>query len=250
MFGKNYKGHQQAKLKINDTTFIWFPKIEKDRKGNVKNNRSGWKNYYNEDCSIVTTEPNEPQSIRDEKHMTTLIFIMFGYHEYRFVGEFKKDMSQCTDYKHVNIRIATRVKLIGNPVYKIELLDNEPIVRDSGEIIDPNINYVHEEGNKIQKTINVYERNPKLRELCIKKYGYVCQVCNTKLEDVYGLIAKEFIHVHHIKPISEYGENHETDALKDLITVCPNCHAMLHRTIDNVSPTVEELKQIIKKVNN
>ena len=65
MFGKNYKGHQQAKLKINDTTFIWFPKIEKDRKGNVKNNRSGWKNYYNEDCSIVTTETNEPQSIRD-----------------------------------------------------------------------------------------------------------------------------------------------------------------------------------------
>jgi 5-methylcytosine-specific restriction protein A len=132
----------------------------------------------------------------------------------------------------------------------LEFIVSYKLIGDSGEIIDPHVTTVMEEGSKIQRTVNIYERNPKLRELCIRKYGYKCQICGVVLTDVYGEIAKEFIHVHHVKPISEYGENHETDAVNDLITVCPNCHAMLHRTINGIPPTIDELKEAINKKNN
>lgn len=85
------------------------------------------------------------------------------------------------------------------------------------------------------------------RRICIQKYGYVCQVCGVNLEDIYGKIGKEFIHLYQIKPISEYGKNHEANAINNLITVCLNCHLMLHRTINNVSPSVEEVKRMYEE---
>ena len=38
-----------------------------------------------------------------------------------------------------------------------------------------------------------------------------------------------FIHVHHLKPLAQIGEQYELDPINDLRPVCPNCHAMLHR---------------------
>ena len=32
-FGRNYKGHQKATQILKDGTMIWFPKIEKNKKG-------------------------------------------------------------------------------------------------------------------------------------------------------------------------------------------------------------------------
>lgn len=42
-------------------------------------------------------------------------------------------------------------------------------------------------------------------------------------------LGKDFIHVHHLKEITSIGEECEMDSGNDLIPVCPNCHAMLHR---------------------
>jgi len=48
---------------------------------------------------------------------------------------------------------------------------------------------------------------------------------------IYGKLGKGFIHVHHLKPIAtRKGKTYTLDPKKDLIPVCPNCHAMLHRT--------------------
>ena len=51
------------------------------------------------------------------------------------------------------------------------------------------------------------------------------------------------IEVHHIKPISEIGEECVVDPVRDLVPVCPNCHMMLHSKKDGVF-TVEELKKL------
>lgn len=118
LFGKDYKGHQKATSYINNTTYIWFPKIVKDKNGNIKDNVSGWKNAYNGDCSIITSEPPMPVDIHDEDNII-LIFVMFNNHDYRFVGAFKKDKLESNPYKHVSVRIANKVKLIGSPVNKI-----------------------------------------------------------------------------------------------------------------------------------
>ncbi|HHE7415551.1 TPA: HNH endonuclease, partial [Klebsiella pneumoniae] len=48
----------------------------------------------------------------------------------------------------------------------------------------------------------------------------------------------------HLIPLSDIKENYSLDPKKDLIPVCPNCHAMLHRRNPPFSP--EELKSIIE----
>ncbi|MBK9012922.1 MAG: HNH endonuclease [Saprospiraceae bacterium] len=57
----------------------------------------------------------------------------------------------------------------------------------------------------------------------------------------YGGIGKDFIHVHHIVPISKPGEKYEIDPINDLIPVCPNCHSMLHTT--NPPLKIEKLRK-------
>lgn len=93
---------------------------------------------------------------------------------------------------------------------------------------------------------NIYERNPKARKECLNFHGYSCKVCGFNFEEIYGRIGEEFIHVHHLTPISSIKDEYELNPLSDLIPVCPNCHAMLHTK----TPPIEilELKKII--VNN
>ena len=100
------------------------------------------------------------------------------------------------------------------------------------------------EGKRFDVVTNRYERNPLNRVLCLAKYGYVCQVCGFDFEKTYGEIGHEFIHVHHLIPVSQMGENYCVNPTEDLIPVCPNCHAMLHRENPPIKP--EKLKQIIE----
>lgn len=102
------------------------------------------------------------------------------------------------------------------------------------------------EGAKITVEVNRYERNPLIRQKCIDYYGCYCQVCGIDFEKVYGEVGIGFIHVHHIIPLSEIGERYHPDPRKDLIPVCPNCHAMLHRKVGNKNIDVEELRKKFK----
>jgi 5-methylcytosine-specific restriction enzyme A len=77
--------------------------------------------------------------------------------------------------------------------------------------------------------VNVYERNPRARQMCIAHYGLHCQVCGFNFEEVYGELGQGFIHVHHLKPLHEVGQGYQVDPIADLVPVCANCHAMLHR---------------------
>lgn len=99
----------------------------------------------------------------------------------------------------------------------------------------------YREGATKQITVNARERDPRAREACIKIYGPHCRVCNFSFEEFYGSIGRDFIHVHHLKPVSETIEEYGIDPERDLCPVCPNCHAMLHKR--NPPYTVEELKE-------
>lgn len=101
------------------------------------------------------------------------------------------------------------------------------------------------EGKKYEVLMTKYERNPINRELCIEHNGCTCKICGFDFEKVYGEIGKSFIHIHHIKPISQAGGEYVPDPVKDLIPVCPNCHAMLHTNNPPLDP--EELKAILKE---
>lgn len=101
------------------------------------------------------------------------------------------------------------------------------------------------EGAKTTVTINAYERNPKARAACIAHHGYVCVACGFDFADRYGDLGKDYIHVHHVNPLKNVTGEYEVDPVNDLVPVCPNCHAMIHR----VDPclTIEVLKERLNR---
>jgi 5-methylcytosine-specific restriction protein A len=107
------------------------------------------------------------------------------------------------------------------------------------------------EGFKKSVSVNKFERSSIARAKCIEYNGTICKVCNIDLLKFYGEIALGFIHIHHLVPISKIGKEYKIDFRNDLIPVCPNCHAMLHKKINGKELSIEELKeQISKNANN
>ena len=85
------------------------------------------------------------------------------------------------------------------------------------------------EGARERIEVNRYERNRINRSLCIAIRGTTCLVCNFDFLSGYGETGRDFIHIHHVVPVSKLGAGYVIDPAKDLVPVCPNCHAMLHR---------------------
>jgi putative restriction endonuclease len=100
------------------------------------------------------------------------------------------------------------------------------------------------EGATRQITVNAHERNREARRKCIEYYGAVCAVCELDLSFVYGPIAQGFIHVHHLKPLSETGETYKVKLVNDLRPVCPNCHAIIH--LGRQTRSIEEVKNLMR----
>jgi 5-methylcytosine-specific restriction protein A len=96
------------------------------------------------------------------------------------------------------------------------------------------------EGASTQVQVNKYERDPRNRRICIAHFGTGCQVCGFEFSGVYGPLGDNFIVVHHTVPVSKMGPNYQVDALRDLVPLCANCHAMVHRTDPPLS--VDELR--------
>jgi 5-methylcytosine-specific restriction protein A len=104
------------------------------------------------------------------------------------------------------------------------------------------------EGKAKQVFVNIYERNKEARRKCIEYYGYECFACGSILSDIYGEIAESFIHIHHIVELSSVREEYTMDPVIDLRPLCPNCHAIIHRTSPALS--IEELKGLINSKND
>lgn len=101
------------------------------------------------------------------------------------------------------------------------------------------------EGGEYEVTLKGQERNRKAREKCLEIHGYKCIVCNFDFHEVYGKLGFGYIHVHHLTLFSSSKEERHVSPETDLVPVCPNCHAMLHKC--NPPLTVDELKAEIDK---
>ena len=96
------------------------------------------------------------------------------------------------------------------------------------------------EGAVSQVLVNKYERDPRNRQFAIQLHGKSCQVCDFDFKRVYGDLGENYIVVHHLVPLSVMGSDYTVDPLKDLATVCANCHAMLH--VKDPPLTIDELR--------
>ena len=98
------------------------------------------------------------------------------------------------------------------------------------------------EGGKKKYLTTRYERVLANRLAAIRIHGTTCQVCGFNFEEHYGELGKDYIEVHHLRPLSSLDEEVEVDPVQDLACICANCHRMMHRAGDHVM-TVEELKR-------
>ena len=138
---------------------------------------------------------------------------------------------------------------------KLEVFDRSPVevlwsfatpARDDGYFRGPDEIPVREytEGTVRQVEVNVYERDRAAQQACISYYGLACVVCGLMFEERYGALGADYIHVHHLIPISEIADSYKVDPIQDLRPICPNCHSMVHRRYPPLA--LEDLRRELK----
>lgn len=135
----------------------------------------------------------------------------------------------------------------------IEIQDDELLKNSIDNIIDA-VNLLFDnavvfaseaEGESYLASIKRYERSSILRQRAIEIHGTNCAVCGFNFQKTYGSLGENFIHIHHLERIADKGIR-LVDPKTDLVPVCPNCHAMLHKKTPPYLP--EELSRIISEV--
>ena len=96
------------------------------------------------------------------------------------------------------------------------------------------------EATKVEVTGFRIHRSAKLVKAAKERDNYTCQACTFHFEN-------QIVHVHHLDPISEYKRPKETK-LKDLITLCPNCHYLAHYWLRK-SSRYKDLESLLKKLS-
>ncbi len=119
-------------------------------------------------------------------------------------------------------------------------------LNDEYRSADELVGAVFLEGAIRSVTVNAFERNASARRACLDFHGYRCRVCDMSFEERYGELGRGFIHVHHLVPLATTHGEYSLDPLVDLAPVCPNCHAMLHRTDPPMS--IEQLRSSLRGV--
>lgn len=102
------------------------------------------------------------------------------------------------------------------------------------------------EGKSIRVIVNCFERKKGLRDECLKFYKQQrCIGCGADFKKKYGLDIPDIIEVHHLIPLGKIRREYKCDPKKDLVPLCPNCHAVVHST--NPLMTIAELKKRVRK---
>ncbi|SFG72786.1 5-methylcytosine-specific restriction enzyme A [Priestia megaterium] len=130
--------------------------------------------------------------------------------------------------------------------YLVEFLssiDSEVLIKDL-ESEEIELYAPRTEGTLVNYYGRRYERDPINRKHAIELHGLACKVCGFNFEEVYGERGKDLIEVHHVKPLSTLEREIVIDPERDLISVCANCHRMIHRRKDDIL-TIDELKALI-----
>lgn len=100
------------------------------------------------------------------------------------------------------------------------------------------------EGATARITVNSYERSAAARAECLQHHGYRCAACNMSFEETYGSLAADYIHVHHRKQLSSLKRQYRVVPTRDLVPVCPNCHAVIH--LNGKNRSIESIKKLLK----
>lgn len=104
------------------------------------------------------------------------------------------------------------------------------------------------EGGLLLRAHRVRERNPKLKREKLAQVSHqgrpiACEVCAFDFGRFYGPHGAGYIECHHVVPLHHVGES-ET-RLADLALLCSNCHRMIHRSKQWLTP--EQLRKLVEE---
>ncbi len=148
-----------------------------------------------------------------------------------------RDVTESAVPEDLRRPIKNRQAVVGMPDHAPQLLHDlcghgmEALSGDEAGVVHHGGREVPE-GAKTRVEVNKYERDSRARRDCIEYHGATCKVCGLDFEKRYGAIGHGFIHVHHTTPLSQITDhdNYTISPVTDLVPVCPNCHAMLHKS--------------------
>jgi 5-methylcytosine-specific restriction endonuclease McrA len=89
------------------------------------------------------------------------------------------------------------------------------------------------------------ERKSHLSLLRKQKDSFVCQTCGFRFETAYGALGTDFAEAHHRVPLAKNNRK-RISKIGDLITVCSNCHSMLHQ-MKGEAGDISELRAIVRR---
>ncbi len=93
--------------------------------------------------------------------------------------------------------------------------DEAPLIKD-----------YFEEGERYKAEISKNKRNASLVKHRLEKDNYTCQHCGFASESISTIpLESVLVEVHHIEPLQE---GQRQTVIEDLITLCPNCHKLIH----------------------
>lgn len=133
---------------------------------------------------------------------------------------------------------ATRLR-VGSAFYEVfnEYRDQLDCIHEIAQVIRRNKpfyeeylfgNGIEEDGFKEGALLGHLHRILERRDSARLKKATVCEVCLLNLGEVYRDTGSSFLQMHLLEPITKLdaSKKYTTD---DFMTVCPNCHAVLHR---------------------
>lgn len=101
------------------------------------------------------------------------------------------------------------------------------------------------EGMLSRVMVNRYERDSRNRAAAIALHGSHCKACEMEFGSRYGEVAAGYIEIHHLTPVSQLGPDYVLNPETDLVPLCPNCHAIIHRR--NPPFSVADLRKMLAR---
>jgi predicted HNH restriction endonuclease len=116
----------------------------------------------------------------------------------------------------------------------------------AGEVDDSQLtSYPQHENRRIVVTHLRRERSRILSLHAKLRDKYRCRVCDMTFREHYGPLGDSIAEAHHLVPLSQLKAQVKT-SVEDLITVCANCHTMLHR-MGGERHDYQNLRRILKQ---
>ena len=206
LFGRDYRAHQQARIGLDETTEVWFPKMYAN---------ADWHNTLSDDGHVITMrrmpEGRFGDATADDRPRYSITFghvkPASGPRHYRFLGVFEHARHLSDADTLVRQRVADVLTFDGTEVYDFSVSRTRPVLDDAtAEAAAPDPALLSEARRRLEAgdyAVPDQERMTAVRgsyqsafaERVKGNYGWECAVT--------GIETREFLIASHIVPWSE-----------------------------------------------